>query len=251
MTHVNPAQSRGKSASGNRNSRQRADEVSAMLTVASDNVRTLAPKQETRGYAKISGCMLLSRVHALESQFNDSGALIIGVQDGRAKEEQLRAGVFYQMVVSAASVNGSYGVQAWFHKSLGPEVLAVNVVNPRLLAVAAKLSKVSVCVTLVVGHAPTSVSDLEDRSNFFHQTGELILRMRHAFPRSAVFLVIDANARVCSETCGNIGGAGAEKETESGQLFRIMLNRTSMCAVKDILGCWMDVEKYKDDDWQN
>ena len=79
-----------------------------MLTVASANVRTLAPKREARGYAKISGCMLLSRVHALESQFNESGALIIGVQEGRAKEEQLRAGVYYQMVVAAASENGSY-----------------------------------------------------------------------------------------------------------------------------------------------
>ena len=37
--------------------------------------------------------------------------------------------------------------------------------------------------------------------------------MRKAFPRSAVLLAIDANARVGSETCDNIGGAGAEKET--------------------------------------
>ena len=137
-----------------------------MLTLASSNVRTLAPKQETRGYAKISGCMLLSRVHALESHFNDSGALIIGVEEGRVKEEQLRAGVYYQMVV-APSENGSYEVQAWFHKSLGPECLAVNVVNPRLMAVAAKLSKLSVFVTLIVSHAPTSVSDSEDGGNFF------------------------------------------------------------------------------------
>ena len=35
-------------------------------------------------------------------------------------------------------------------------------------------------------------------------------------------------------TCDNIGGAGAEKETDSGQLFRIMLNRTSMCAVNTL-----------------
>ena len=98
------------------------------------------------------------------------------------------------------------------------------------MAVAAKLSKLSVFVTLIVGHAPTSVSDLDDRSNFFRQTGELILRMRKAFPRSAVLLAIDANARVGSETCDNIGGAGAERETESGQLFRILLNRTSMCS---------------------
>ena len=140
----------------------------------------------------------------------------------------MRACVYYQ---TAASENGSNGVQAWFHKSLGPEFLAVNVGDPRLMAVAAKLSKLSVFVTLIVGHAPTSVSDLEDRSNFFRQTGDLILRMRKAFPRSPVLLAIDANARVGSETCDNIGGAGAEKETESGQLFRIMLNRTSMCAV--------------------
>ena len=151
----------------NRNLEQRADEGCAMLTVSSADVRTLAPKQETRGHAKISGCMLLSRVHASESQFKESGALVIGVQEGRAKEEQLRAGFYYQMVVAAASENGSYGGQAWFHKSLGPEFLAVNVGNPRLLAVAAKLGKLSVFVTLIVGHAPTSLSDLEDRSNFF------------------------------------------------------------------------------------
>ena len=93
----------------------------------------------------------------------------------------MRTGVYYQMVVAAASENGSYGVQAWFHKSLGPEFLVVNVVNPRLMAVAAKLSKLSVIVTLIVGHAPTSVSDLEDRSNFLRQTGDLILRVRKEF----------------------------------------------------------------------
>ena len=129
MTYVNSVQSRVTTVCGNRNSEQRADEGSAMLTVASGQ--------------RIWGCMHLSRVHALESQFNESGALVIGVQEGRAKEEQLRAGVYYQMVVAAASENGSYGVQAWFHKSLGPEFLAVNVVNPRLMAVAAKLSKLS------------------------------------------------------------------------------------------------------------
>ena len=134
------------------------------------------------------------------------------------------------MVVAAASEKGSYGVQAWFRKSLGPEFLAVNVVNPRLKALAAKLSKLSVFVTLNVGHAPTLVSDLEDRSTLFRQTGDLILRMRKAFPRSAVFFAINANARVGLET-NNIGGAGAEKETESGQFFRFVLNRTSMFAV--------------------
>ena len=48
-----------------------------------------------------------------------------------------------------------------FTNLLDPKFLAVNVVNPRLMAGAAKLSKLSVFVTLIVGHAPTSVSDLE------------------------------------------------------------------------------------------
>ena len=166
MTSVSSVQSRVKAVYRNQNSEQRADEGSAMLKVASANVRILAPKQEARGYAQISGCMLLSRVHALESQFNESGVLI-SVQKGRAKEEQLRAGVYYQVVVAAASENGSYGIQAWFHKSLGPEFLAGNAVNPRLMAVAAKLNKLSVFVKLIVGHAPTSVCYLEEVSYFF------------------------------------------------------------------------------------
>ena len=58
--------------------------------------------------------------------------------------------------------------------------------------------------------------------------------MRKEFPRSAVLLAIDADARVGSVTCDNIGGAGAEKDTDSGQLFRFMLNRTSMCAVNTL-----------------
>ena len=53
--------------------------------------------------------------------------------------------------------------------------------------------------------------------------------MRKEFPRSDVLLAIDAHARLGSVTCDNIGGAGAEKETDSGQLFHA--NRTSMCAV--------------------
>ena len=70
--------------------------------------------------------------------------------------------------------------------------------------------------------------------------------MRKEFPRSAVFQAIDSNATVGSVTCDNIGSADAEKETESGQLFRIMHNRTSMCAVN-----WMDMTKHWDDDEQN
>ena len=94
-----------------------------MLTVASATVGTLAPKQETRGYAKISGCMLLRRVHALESQFNGSGALIIGVQEGRAKEEQLRAAVYCQMVVAAASEMGAMESRFGFTNLLYPSFL--------------------------------------------------------------------------------------------------------------------------------
>ena len=35
-------------------------------------------------------------------------------------------------------------------------------------------------------------------------------------------------------TCNNIGVAGVEKETDSGQVYRIMLNRTSMCTVNTL-----------------
>ena len=101
---------------------QRADEGSAMLTVASANVRTLAPKQETRGYAQISACMLLSRVHALESQFNESGALFIGAQEGRTKEEQLRAGVYCQMVRQPRKM-GAMESRPGFTNLLGPSFL--------------------------------------------------------------------------------------------------------------------------------
>ena len=51
-----------------------------MLTVESANVRTLAPKQET------------------------------GMHASEPRPEQLGAGVCYQVVVAAASENGSYGV---------------------------------------------------------------------------------------------------------------------------------------------
>ena len=70
--------------------------------------------------------MLLSRVHALESQFNESEPLMVGVQDGRAKEEQKRAGVYYQMV---ASENGRYGVQTWFHMSSKKKSLNLQEAN--------------------------------------------------------------------------------------------------------------------------
>ena len=139
-----------------------------------------------------------------------------------------------------------------FTKSLGPEFLAVNVVNPRLMAVAATLSKLSVFVTLIVCHAPTPVSDLEDRSFFFfRQTGDLILRMRKAFPRSAVLLAIDANARVGSETCDNIGGAGTEKRNRVGPALQNHAQLDFHVRCQHILGCWMDMAKHKDDDEQN
>ena len=50
MTPVSSPQSRVKAVFRSQNSEQRAHEGSAMLTVASANVRTLAPKQDARGH---------------------------------------------------------------------------------------------------------------------------------------------------------------------------------------------------------
>ena len=107
----------------------------------------------------ISGCMLLSRVHAFESQFNESGALKFGVQEVRAKEEQFRAGVCYQMVVAAATGNGSYGVQAWFRVSCCQHG------QPSSDGCCCEIEQVvGLRDILIGGSSPTSETDLEDRS---------------------------------------------------------------------------------------
>ena len=116
------------------------------------------------------------------------GALIIGVQEGRAKEEQLRAGVFYQKVVS-----GSLSEWELWSTGLVSQISWARVSCRQC----GQLSSDGRCCETVQSVGLCDVGRWS--CNFFHQTGEFILRMRHAFPRSTVFLAIDANARVGSE----------------------------------------------------
>ena len=61
MKSVSSVQSRVKTGIRNQNSEQRADEGSAMLTVASANVRTLPPKQGSQRICKDFGITDWSR----------------------------------------------------------------------------------------------------------------------------------------------------------------------------------------------
>ena len=55
------------------------------MRVATANVKTLMPAQETKSYGKISGAMLFHRMQLLEQQFAANNLQIVGVQEGRSR----------------------------------------------------------------------------------------------------------------------------------------------------------------------
>ena len=85
-------------------------------------------------------------------------------------------------------------------------------------------------VVVIVGHAPHSGHDREERQTYFMEVEKLTDDLVNQFPDSKPFVCIDANARVGSHRSAGIGKAEPEEETESGEMLRGMLSRLDMAA---------------------
>ena len=98
------------------------------------------PKQELANYACVVGATLMSKVALLEAQFQHAGIQIIGVQEGRSRNEQVRQGTFFNMYCAAADARGCYGTQLWASYGLEFRADAWEAPRSRIVVAAAALT---------------------------------------------------------------------------------------------------------------
>ena len=153
----------------------------AVYRVATANVLTLKPWQDTRSYACTTLALMNSKVQLLEQQFREVGFACVGLQEGRAAKSSRRDGVYYTMFAAAAEEGGSLGVQLWLDRDLGHQALQWRAVSPRLLF-AISVSKHHAVHVWISAHAPTTVATRDERLAFRSELTSVGLELRGRFP---------------------------------------------------------------------
>lgn len=78
---------------------------------------------------------VVSRISVVERLLDSVGITIAGVQEGRAKDQQLIVENSYIMHVAGPAAGWNYGCQVWNHHALKHELLSTRVICPHVIAV--------------------------------------------------------------------------------------------------------------------
>ncbi|CAK0907096.1 unnamed protein product [Prorocentrum cordatum] len=159
------------------------DAPNAVYKVATANIQTLKPWQETRSYACTTLALMNSKVQLLEQQFREVGFACVGLQEGRAAKSSRRDGVYYTTFAAAAEEGGSLGAQLWLDRDLGHQALQWRAVSPRLLFVIT-VSKHHAVHVWISAHAPTRVATKDERLAFWSELTSVGLELRGRFPQT-------------------------------------------------------------------
>ena len=181
------------------------------MRVATANVKTLMPAQETKSYGKISGAMLFHRMQLLEQQFAANNLQIVGVQEGRARSTQERSGSDFRMLTSAADEHGDFGVQLWVAHAL--HVVTWSAISPRLLYGVTELRGCQ--QGWLVGHAPHEFAPEPAKDEFWllmQKTYDAVLK-KYPVPWC---VLLDGNARVGSVPASPVGRSSPERQNGNG-----------------------------------
>ena len=178
------------------------------MVMATANVQTLLPSHDEFKSAQVSGALLTGKVALLEIQFANRGIDWIGLQEGRARDDTVRSGCFYEMYISKGTEIGTLGVQVWVKKSLNFRPQCVIRKSPRLMCVVGKIGSFINSFIFVSAHAPTSVACPTDRDEFWKAVDSLQAWIDVQFPGAFVSLAIDGNARLGEQSSPGIGGTG-------------------------------------------
>ena len=200
-----------------------------LLRFATANVNTLRPKFDNVVQSDC-GVAVAARAQLLEMAFHEAKLDIVGIQEGRARDDGQRSGVHYDMVVAGATPMGCYGNQLWIRAALQYKLQATNVHSPRVLQVDLLLQH-SVDVVVLVAHAPHEMDTVDNKNNFWALLLGVTLHAQRCKPHAHVVLCIDANARLGSITFAFVGEAAPERENDNGLRFRQYLKETSMYAL--------------------
>ena len=79
------------------------------MTVATANVRTLHPKEETESRSRFGGTLMVGKVELLEIAMRDAGIDVIGLQESRSRQAGIFNGPLYHRYCGAADGNGNAG----------------------------------------------------------------------------------------------------------------------------------------------
>ena len=199
------------------------------LRVATANVNTLRPKFDNDVQSD-RGVDVAARAQLLEIAFREAALDFVGIQEGRAKSDGLRSGVYYDMVVAGATPMGLYGNQLWIRADLQYKLQATNVHSPRLLQVDVLLQ--NCCeVIILVAHAPHEHDTVDNKNSFWALLLGVTLRAQLCKPAAHVLLCIDANARFGSVPSAYVGDTAPNCENDNGGRFRRFLEESALYAL--------------------
>ena len=77
------------------------------MTVATANVRTLHPKEETESRSRFGGTLMVGKVERLESALRDAGIDVIGLQESRSREAGIFNGPFVSQILTVAQLTAT------------------------------------------------------------------------------------------------------------------------------------------------
>ena len=201
---------------------------SRRLRLVSANVGSLHTSHKYGGQQDIlNSC---SRLSLLEDMFSSSDFDVVGIHEGRFREEQQINGVHFTIHAAKAD-SGCYGSQIWIKNIFRHEHLATIVSCSRLLAVVIVPDGHKAELGLVAAHGPHSGDLPQKICDFWQLVTEFILGLQTRFPNLNVAMLCDANGRVGSVPSSSIGTFNTEFENYPGQCFRLCIESCHLKAI--------------------
>ena len=105
------------------------------MTVATANVRTLHPKEESESRSRFGGTLMIGKVELLEIAMRDAKIDVVGLQESRTRQAGIFKGPLYRRYCGAADGNGNAGCRLWIATSWNFTMLTMDDISPRLLVV--------------------------------------------------------------------------------------------------------------------
>ena len=185
-THVNQNEGSAKTSWRGRRHRVRRDlgltNVKSCLATA--NVRTLHPKEESESRWRFGGTLMLGKVELLEIAMRDAEIDVVGLQESRSRQAGIFNGPLFRRYCGAADGNG----QLWIAASWNFTMLTMDDISPRLLVVIGRRAGCGTLLNFVVAHAPCEHASHEENTTFLDalQCCDEKAQNRQGFPQDCL-----------------------------------------------------------------
>ncbi|CAK0891389.1 unnamed protein product, partial [Prorocentrum cordatum] len=199
-------------------------------TIATGNVCTLRPQEESVAGVQVAFQLMLGKVQILEQYFIDAHLDYVFLQEGRARVEEVRTGLHYTMYVGAGDDDGGHGCQIWIRARSGFKVSSYAAVPPRLFWLTGR-DACGLPLILVSAHAPTEASPATEREGFWDTLLSTMSSLQRRAPTAKIYMGIDANARVGPHHSGATGPCDPEEISQNGAALIATLQELQLAAL--------------------